>query len=122
MYPFLVLGSLVAGLSVVLGAFGAHGLKGRLSPERLTSFETGVRYQFYHGFALLLVGVLQAIGMASGWTTAAGWLFLGGVVLFSGSIYVLTFGGPRWLGPITPLGGLAFILGWLLLAVGAWGP
>ncbi len=121
MYPFLVLGSLVVGLSVVLGAFGAHGLKGRLSQERLTSFETGVRYQFYHGFALLLVGVLQAIGMASGWTTAAGWLFLAGVLLFSGSIYALTFGGPRWLGPITPLGGLAFILGWLLLAVGTGG-
>ncbi len=121
MSPFLPTGSLVVGLAVVLGAFGAHGLRGRLSQERLTSFETGVRYQFYHGLALLLVGVLQATGATSGWVTAAGWLFLGGVVLFSGSIYGLTFGGPRWLGPVTPLGGLAFILGWLLLAVGTWG-
>ena len=118
---FLPLGSLVLALAVVLGAFAAHGLKGRLPEDKLASFETGVRYQFYHGFGLLVVGLVQAAGVTSPWVAWAGWLFFVGTVLFSGSIYWLAFRGPRWLGPVTPLGGLAFILGWLLLAAGTWG-
>lgn len=121
MSVFLSVGSLILALAVILGAFGAHGLKGRLPADKLASFETGVRYQFYHGFGLLVVGLLQAAGVGGGLVDVAGWLFLVGVVLFSGSIYWLAFQGPRWLGPVTPLGGLAFILGWLLLAAGTWG-
>jgi len=111
-------GAIAAGIGVALGAFGAHGLKGRVDAEMLGVFETGVRYHVYHALALLAVG-----WAASRWSGpligAAGWLFLAGIVLFSGSLYLMTLTGARWLGAITPLGGLAFILGWILLAAGA---
>ena len=105
-------------LGVALGAFGAHALKTRLSPDLLAAFETGVRYQMFHVFAL--------VAAAWGWArwpgrlfSVAGGLFLAGIVIFSGSLYLLAFTGARWLGAVTPLGGLAFLAGWLCLAWGA---
>ena len=112
---FFGLGSILAGIAVGLGAFGAHGLRGILSPEDLVTFETGVRYQMYHALALL--GVAWAITQ---WETVllewSGWLFVLGILVFSGSLYILVLTGQRWLGVVTPLGGLALILGWVLLA------
>ncbi len=114
---FLFLGALLGGLAVALGAFGAHALKARLSPERLVTFETGVRYHFYHSLALLAVGLVQFNLPLAGNAALAGWLFLAGIALFSGSLYWLALGGPRWLGPVTPLGGLALIGGWIALVL-----
>jgi uncharacterized membrane protein YgdD (TMEM256/DUF423 family) len=112
---FLALGALSAGLAVAAGAFGAHGLRARVSPDLLAVFETGARYQMYH--ALGLIGVAWAISRwPSSGAGAAGWLFVAGTVLFSGSLYLMTLGGPRWLGAVTPIGGLCFLLGWALLA------
>ncbi len=115
---FFILGSASAFVAVALGAFGAHSLKERLSQDMLTTFEVGVRYHMYHALALLAVA-----WAATRWpgpaVTTAGWLFLAGTVLFSGSLYALSFTGQRWLGAITPLGGAGFLLGWLFLAWGA---
>ena len=109
----------VAGLvGVALGAFAAHALKARLSPELLAAFETGVRYQMYHVFALLAVALAWTRGEERLFA-AAGWLFLAGMLVFSGSLYLLALTGVRGLGAITPLGGLAFLAGWLCLALGA---
>ena len=112
---FAAAGALSACIAVAAGAFGAHALKTRLSAELLATFETGVRYQMYHALALLAVA-----WVLTRWPTAparaAGWLFLGGTVCFSGSLYLLSLTGARWLGAITPLGGLAFLAGWLALA------
>ena len=116
---FFAYGAIFAGLSVASGAFGAHALRDRLSPEMLAVFETGSRYEMYHGLALLAVG--WAVGRWPGGTaTAAGWCFIAGILLFSGSLQVLALTGVRWLGAITPFGGLAFLLGWGLLAWTAW--
>lgn len=112
---FGLLGSLFALLAVALGAFGAHGLKARLTPEDLATFETGARYQMYHALALLLVALFLARG-GHGAGQLAGWSFTAGIVLFSGSLYLLVLTGARWLGAVTPLGGLAFLLGWAVLA------
>ncbi|ROQ21622.1 uncharacterized membrane protein YgdD (TMEM256/DUF423 family) [Marinimicrobium koreense] len=116
---FLVLAALFGLLSVMLGAFAAHGLKARLPASALSAFETGVQYQMYHALALLaVVALLRWFGPTLSLLTA-GWAFVLGVLLFSGSLYGLALGGPRWLGPVTPLGGLCFMMGWvLLLAVG----
>ena len=115
---FFIAGSLSAFLAVLLGAFAAHGLKTKLPSEMLDIFEVGVRYQIYHAFALLAAA--WALGRWPGAAvTAAGWLFLAGTVIFSGSLYLLSLTGLRWLGVVTPIGGLAFLLGWLLLAWGA---
>jgi uncharacterized membrane protein YgdD (TMEM256/DUF423 family) len=111
-------GALTAGLGVVLGAFGAHALRGRLTQEMLGVFETGVRYHLVHALALLSVG-WAASRWPGPWTSGAGWAFLGGIVVFCGSLYLVSITGARWLGAITPLGGAGFILGWVLLAVGA---
>ena len=112
------MGAALCGLGVVLGAFGAHGLAGRVTPAMLGVFETGVRYHLIHGLALL--GVAWAASRwPSGLINTAGWLFVFGTVLFSGSLYLLSVTGVRWLGAITPIGGLCFTVGWLLLAVGA---
>ena len=115
---FFLLATIMGGLAVVLGAFGAHTLKGRIDPELLITFEIGVRYQMYHALALLAVAKTRLAGARL--QTASGWLFVSGIALFSGSLYVLTLTGERWLGAITPLGGLAFIGGWLCLALAAW--
>ena len=112
-----VLAGAVAGLVAVgFGAFGAHGLRGRLSPEMLAVFETGVRYQMYHALALLLTAALvtRFPGKAM---VAAGWLFVAGIVLFSGSLYLLAVTGVTVLGAITPVGGVAFLAGWASLIV-----
>ena len=114
---FLVLGALAAGVAVAFGAFGAHGLESRVTPERVQTFETGVRYHIYHALALLIVGWAVA-QWPGGSVQAAGYLFLTGIVLFSGSLYVLVLTDTPWLGAVTPLGGVAFIVGWALLAWG----
>jgi uncharacterized membrane protein YgdD (TMEM256/DUF423 family) len=102
-------------LDVALGAFAAHGLKGRLSAEMLQVFETGARYQAYHALALVAVGLIAA-RWPSPAADRAGWCFLGGIVLFSGSLYALALTGVKRLGIITPFGGLLFLIGWALLA------
>lgn len=112
---FVVLGATLAGLAVAAGAFGAHGLRARLSPEMLTIFETAVRYQMYHALGLLAVAWATTRWPGSA-APIAGWLLVAGIVVFSGSLYVLTLTGVRWLGAITPIGGVAFLAGWALLA------
>lgn len=112
------LGAMLGAVAVMLGAFGAHALQKRLSPQKQSTFETGVRYHFYHALALLAVGILAELRPAAGLISVAGWLLVVGMLCFSGSLYWLALGGPRWLGPVTPLGGLALIAGWVLLAVG----
>ncbi len=115
---WFAIGALAAALGVALGAFGAHGLRAHAGAEALVIFETGVRYQMIHALALLAVA-WAATRWPGPWVAAAGWLFVAGIVLFSGSLYLMTFTGARWLGAITPLGGIAFILGWLALASAA---
>jgi uncharacterized membrane protein YgdD (TMEM256/DUF423 family) len=116
---FFLLGALSAGIAVGLGAFGAHGLRARLTADMLNVFETGVRYQMYHALALLAVAWASARWPGST-PSAAGWCFVAGTIVFSGSLYALSLTGQRWLGAVTPLGGLAFIAGWLLLVVHLW--
>ena len=109
----------IAGfLGVALGAFAAHGLKTSLAPDLLAVFETAVRYQMYHVFAIIAAGWAWARWQHQAFA-AAGALFVAGIVIFSGSLYLLAFTGTRWWGAITPFGGLAFLTGWLCLAVGA---
>ena len=116
---FFIMGALLGALGVAAGAFGAHALRARLTPEMLGVFETGVRYHLIHALALLSVSWASTRWPGAA-TSAAGWLFLGGTVLFSGSLYALTVSGVRSVGAITPLGGVAFIAGWLSLAWGVW--
>lgn len=108
-------GAIAALLAVALGAFGAHALRDRLTPDLLAVFETGVRYHFYHALALL-AAAYAASRWPDGAVAVAGWLFIAGILLFSGSLYLLAVTGTRWLGAITPLGGVAFIAGWAALA------
>jgi uncharacterized membrane protein YgdD (TMEM256/DUF423 family) len=115
---FLVLGAISAAVSVAAGAFGAHALKARLAPDLLAVFETGARYQMYHALGLGLAA-WAAARPGSGAAAWAGWLFVLGTVLFSGSLYALALSGVRALGAVTPLGGAAFIGGWIALAVAA---
>jgi uncharacterized membrane protein YgdD (TMEM256/DUF423 family) len=115
---FVLIGALAGVVGVGLGAFGAHGLRGRLSPEMLAVFETGVRYHMYH--ALALVATAALMGRLDGrFINAAGWLFTAGIVLFSGSLYVVALTGIGIFGAITPIGGLAFLAGWVCLAIAA---
>jgi len=112
-----VLGSLSALAAVAMGAFGAHGLRGRVPADLLAVFEVGVRYQMYHALALLATA--WAAARWPGWpVTTAVWLFVGGTLVFSGSLYALVLTGARWLGAITPIGGVAFLAAWLTLAWG----
>jgi|SRR5689334_11335676 len=115
--PWIALGALNAAIAVAAGAFAAHGLRDRLEARALEIFETGARYQMYHAIALVLVGLLAG-GMRGAHT--AGWLFQAGIVLFSGSLYALALTGARGLGAVTPLGGVAFLAGWMWLAWSAW--
>jgi uncharacterized membrane protein YgdD (TMEM256/DUF423 family) len=112
---FWMLGCAFALLGVAAGAFGAHGLRARLSAEMLAVWETAARYQMYHALALLAVALAASRWPAAGWG-AAGWLFTAGILVFSGSLYLLALTGVRWLGAITPLGGLCFLAGWAALA------
>lgn len=120
---FLALGAILGLLGVAAGAFGAHAIRGAISPERLATWETGARYHVYHALALLAVGLLLTVrgaaGSGAGPITLAGWAFTGGIVLFAGSLYLLALTDVRWLGAITPFGGVAFLAGWLLLGWGA---
>ncbi len=113
---WFAVGAIAGAIGVTLGAFGAHALKSRVSEDLLAVFEIGVRYQMYH--ALALFAVAWAAGRWPGnWINASGWLFTSGILIFSGSLYLMTLTGERWLGAITPIGGLCFILGWIALAV-----
>ena len=114
----IIIAALYGAVAVALGAFAAHGLKSRFSEQLLTVFQTGVTYQFYHTLALLLAGLWLRFA-PSPWVAAAGIFWALGVVLFSGSLYALALTSIKWFGPITPLGGLLFILGWICLLVGA---
>lgn len=113
---FLFVGALAGAVGVGLGAFGAHGLRGRLAPDMLAVFETGVRYHLYHALAILLVAALAG-RVDSRWIQIAGWCFTAGIVIFSGSLYVLAVTGVTMLGAITPIGGVAFLAGWACLLV-----
>ncbi|TXS93810.1 DUF423 domain-containing protein [Parahaliea maris] len=117
---FLPIGALAGMLAVGFGAFGAHALRGRLDDYAMGVFETAVQYHFYHALALLAVGLLALHQPHTGLLRPAGWLFVIGLLLFSGSLYLLALTGTRWLGAVTPLGGLAFIAGWACLAVAGW--
>jgi uncharacterized membrane protein YgdD (TMEM256/DUF423 family) len=114
MNKLVALGALNGLISVAAGAFGAHALKTRLDARSLEIFETAARYQMYHAFAMILCGMLATRA------TTAGWVFQAGILIFSGSLYVLALTGIKGLGAVTPFGGLAFIVGWALLAWSAW--
>ena len=120
----ILIAGILGMLAVILGAFGAHGLKELLAPDQLNSYRTGVSYQFYHTFVLLFLGVILNRN-ESKWFQRASFLFIVGILLFSGSIYLLScreligLSSYKWLGPITPIGGVFFILGWLSLCIGA---
>ena len=120
---FLITAAVIGALTVVLGAFGSHGLKDKVNEYTLGIFETAVRYQFYHVFALLAVGLLFQ-SYNNGWMLWSGRLFIAGIILFCGSLYLLTYflmnnnESMKWLGAITPFGGLCFIAGWVCMAVG----
>ena len=115
---FMFVGALMGCVGVGLGAFGAHALKGRLSPDMLAVFETGVRYQMYHALALLATAALMARSDGRA-VVVAGWSFTAGILLFSGSLYALAFTGVTMLGAVTPIGGVAFLAGWVALAIAA---
>jgi uncharacterized membrane protein YgdD (TMEM256/DUF423 family) len=117
---FIILGACSGMLAVIFGAFGAHALKGRLDDYALGVFETAVQYHFYHTFALLAVGIIALTQPHSVMLKSSGWLFFIGVLIFSGSLYILSISGLRWLGAIAPLGGLALIGGWACLAAAGW--
>jgi len=117
---FVVLGSLSAFLGVGLGAFGAHGLKTKVTPEMLAVWQTGVLYHLVHALGLLLIGILCHLMPEAATARNAGWEILLGTVLFSGSLYLMVLTGIKPLGMITPFGGIAFLLGWLLLGIAAW--
>lgn len=115
----VAVGALLAAAGVALGAFGAHALKSRLTAEMLAVWNTGVQYHLSHALGMVLVGLSAAIVPDGPWMRAASVLLLAGIVLFSGSLYALALGAPKWLGAVTPLGGSAFLLGWLAFAVAA---
>jgi uncharacterized membrane protein YgdD (TMEM256/DUF423 family) len=116
----LLFAALSGFLSVGLGAFAAHGLRGSLDPRLMNAFETGVSYQMQHSLALLFVGVLSLVWGRHWALDYASYGFMLGIVLFSGSLYLLALTGWKWPGPITPLGGLSFLAGWVLLSIGIW--
>lgn len=115
---FASIGALSAFISVAAGAFGAHALRSRLGPDLLQTFETGARYQMYHAFGLFVCAWLVSQGPCP-WGERAGWAFILGTLLFSGSLYALALTGIRALGAVTPFGGLAFLAGWIMLALAA---
>ncbi len=116
----LTMGALLAMVSVALGAFGAHALKGRLEADMAAVWQTAVQYHGWHALALLAAGLLLLHRPDAGAVAIAAWLFAAGIVLFSGSLYMLALTGTRGLGAVTPLGGLAFLAGWAAFAWGAW--
>ena len=117
---FIILGSILAALAVGLGAIGAHALKSQLTAEQLTTFHTAVQYQMYHAIGLVLVGLL-GLHYRNRWLDGAGWSMLVGVILFSGLLYAWLATGRRFFVYPVPVGGVAFIIGWVLMAIGLWG-
>lgn len=117
---FIVIAAVSGFFAVVVGAFAAHGLKKILAPGMIDVVKTGAQYQMYHAITLLVVALLLIHKPASMGLKASGWAFILGTLLFSGSLYALAMGAPHWLGPITPLGGLCFLMGWILLVVAGW--
>ncbi len=117
---FLMMGAISGFFAVVIGAFAAHGLKQTLAPAAIDVVKTGVQYQMYHALALVLVALWLSHKPAARGLKAGGLAFILGSLLFCGSLYALALGAPRWLGPVTPLGGLCFLIGWLLLLIAAW--
>jgi len=115
MKSLIIIGSVFAALSVLLGAFGAHGLKNRLSIEDLAIFETAVRYQMYHALGILLMGV-ASFYLTEKLVSSPAYFLILGIIIFSGSLFLLVFTNLRWFGAITPIGGLCLIIGWLLFA------
>lgn len=115
---FLATASILAGLAVIGGAFASHSLKNIFSDYALSIWETGIKYQMYHSISLFLIAILMKLEkMPSMWLNTAGFSFILGIILFSGSLYTLSFTNIKWLGAITPLGGVAFIFGWVCLAI-----
>ncbi len=110
-------GAVFMALGVLFGAFGAHALKSQLSPDLLQVYKTGVEYQYYHALGLLLIGLI-GFQLKSKWLNRAGLFIFAGIVLFSGSLYMLALTGIKWIGAITPLGGIAFVFGWISVAIG----
>lgn len=119
MKKMLIAGALSMSLAVLLGAFGAHALKSSLTPQMLATYHTGVDYQFYHSIGLLIIG-LTGFHYQSKWLHRAGTLLILGIVLFSGSLYIISLSGVKGIGIITPIGGLSFVAGWICLAIGLW--
>lgn len=117
---WLAIAGVVGALGVILGAFGAHGLKERLSEDLLITYEVGVRYHMYHALALFATAMFASAHNANAWLTRACWAWLFGVVVFSGSLYALALTNILWLGAITPIGGVAFILGWAFVVAAGW--
>lgn len=119
---FLIIGSIFGALSVAFGAFASHALQNKLTPKALDIWETGTKYQMYHALALVLVALLiTRLETTSTLLNVAGFAFITGIALFSGSLYALSLSGIKWLGAIAPLGGVAFLVGWSCLVVTAWG-
>ena len=116
---FLMLGAAACALAVLLGAFGAHALKSRLSPAMIEVYQTAVQYHFWHALGLIAVGLAALHIKDSSLLVWSGWLMFAGILLFSGSLYALSMSGARWLGAITPLGGMAFMTAWTLFAISA---
>lgn len=116
---FIMVAALAGLLAVMLGAFAAHGLKGQIATDLLAAFNTGAQYQMYHALALLLVAILLKLHPGNKLLLCCGVFFMVGMLLFSGSLYALALTGAKWFGPITPVGGLCFMLGWLLLVCAA---
>ncbi|MFC5711589.1 DUF423 domain-containing protein [Thalassorhabdus alkalitolerans] len=114
---FVILGAINAALAVGLGAFGAHGLEGRVTDRLMEVYQTGVQYHVMHALGLLAIGLVAAYAGESALLAWAGWVMFAGIVIFSGSLYTMTFTGMSWLGAITPIGGMAFIISWILLVV-----
>lgn len=117
---YIIIAAISGFLAVIIGAFAAHGLKKILAPDMIEIVKTGVQYQMYHALALMVVAFLLMQKPASVGLKAGGWAFILGSLMFSGSLYALAMGAPRWLGPVTPLGGLCFLVGWVLLAIAGW--
>ena len=117
---YLTVAALAGFSAVALGAFGAHALKNVLSASMLQVYQTAVAYQFYHLAPLLAVALMLRSGAANRWLSVSGACFILGMLIFSGTLYTLAMGGPRWIGMITPIGGVTLLIGWLLLLIAAW--
>ena len=117
---FLILGSINAATAVTMGAFGAHSLKTKMPEDMLSVFQTAVQYHFYHSLGLIIIGLMTIYFKPAKHLEIAGWIMFTGIILFSGSLYILSTTSTRWLGIITPVGGIAFIISWIFIAITVW--